>query len=434
MSQQTLINEYPGIIGEIQKEIKKLENGTRVLNKLYVLLDILHDVPIKEIVKKHSVSQATVYRWINQWNEGGVGGLKRKEGSKRPSKLTEIQFIILDKAIQELDLKTAKHVQFFIESVFGVKYSIRQVERIMKKLNYTYTKPYPIYVEMPKNAKSQLKKNTEFIDLRYYILSFLDQSYCQNQDNSQKCYEKKGVKNTKKQPSNKISVNAIGVQSVNGNSFISFLNNTKTFEMMKFMITIIIQNSNNEKLIQELNQIINMEELKIENILDTINKEENFFRLLNTLKPLSYENKTIKKLCDRLKKNPLEFQTKSKAVLEDLQKGMLLTLFSDEELQNKLQLEKPHAIVLDNYGVHHAIHFTELCKQLNITLIHLPSYSPKYNPIEQVWRTIKAIISRKYITSVDQLKNTFKTEFEKVVDNESYWKNWLKDFVNDSQI
>ena len=46
MSQQTLINQYPGIKGEIQTEIKKLENDTRVLNKLYVILDVLHDIPI----------------------------------------------------------------------------------------------------------------------------------------------------------------------------------------------------------------------------------------------------------------------------------------------------------------------------------------------------------------------------------------------------
>ena len=434
MSQQTLINQYPGIKGEIQTEIKKLENDTRVLNKLYVILDVLHDIPINEIAKKHGIGQATAYRWIKQWNKGGINGLKRKEGSKRPSKLTETQFIILDKIIQQMELKTAKEVQYIIESVFGVTYSIRQVERIMKKLNYTYTKPYPIYADMPKNAKLQLKKNTGFINLTDYTLSFMDQSYLQNQDNSQRCYSKKGEKNTKKQPTEKISVTGVGVQSINGNSFISFLNNTKTFEMMKFMITIIIKNSNNKKLIQELNQIINMKELEIENILDTINQEENFFMLLNTLESLSSRNKTIKKLYGRLKKNPLEFQTKSKSVLEDLQKGMLLSLFYDEKLQNQLLLEKPHVIILDNYGVHHAIHFIELCKHLNIILIHLPSYSPKYNPIEQVWRTIKATVSRKYITSMNQLQNTFKIEFEKVVDNKSYWKNWLKEFVNDYQI
>ena len=45
MSNQKLIDEYSGIISDIQKEIKKLENDTRVLNKLYVILDVLHDEP-----------------------------------------------------------------------------------------------------------------------------------------------------------------------------------------------------------------------------------------------------------------------------------------------------------------------------------------------------------------------------------------------------
>ena len=144
---------------------------------------------------------------------------------------------------------------------------------------------------------------------------------------------------------------------------------------------------------------------------------------------MSPKNKTIKKLYNRLQKSPLNFKTKSKTVLENLQKAMLLTLVYNEELQYDLQFEKSHAIILDNYGVHHAIFFTELCDILNIKLIYLPSYSPKYNPIEQVWRTIKAIISRKYITTIDKLKDEFKKEFERVVDNKSYWNNWVKKFL-----
>ena len=162
MSNQTLIEEYPGIISEIQTEIKKLENDTRVLNKLYVILDVLHDVPINEIIEKHAISQGTAYNWIRQWNNGGIEGLKRKEGSKGKSKLTEKQFEVLDKTIQVLELKTAKEVQFYIEIIYGVKYSIRQIERIMKKLNYTYTKPYQIYAKMPNDAEQQLKKTQNF--------------------------------------------------------------------------------------------------------------------------------------------------------------------------------------------------------------------------------------------------------------------------------
>lgn len=258
---------------------------------------------------------------------------------------------------------------------------------------------------------------------------FLDQTYCQNQDNSQRTYHKKGTKNIKEQPTERISINALGIQSINGNSFVSFLENTKTFEMMKFMITVTIENIENNELKSKLKKIINTEELHIENILNTINKEENYNKLVFTLKNLSERNNTIKKLCQRLEKNPLDFKTKSNTVLENLQKGMLLEFFSDKELQHELNKEKPIAVILDNYSVHHAIFFTELCNVLNMNLIHLPPYSPKYNPIEQVWRTIKATISRKYISSMPQLKYLFLTEFKKVVDKSSYWENWADKFL-----
>lgn len=158
MSNQTLIEEYPGIISEIQTEIKKLENNTRVLNKLYVILDVLHDEPIDKIINKHGISQGTAYNWIRQWNSGGIDALKRKQGSKGQSKLTNEQFLILDKAIQENNLKTAKEVKHLIKVLFEVEYSLRSIERIMKKLDYTYTKPYKIYSKMPKDAEEQLKK------------------------------------------------------------------------------------------------------------------------------------------------------------------------------------------------------------------------------------------------------------------------------------
>ncbi len=64
-----------------------------------------------------------------------------------------------------------------------------------------------------------------------------------------------------------------------------------------------------------------------------------------------------------------------------------------------------------------------------MNLINLPAHFPKYNPIEQVWRTIKSTISSKYISSMLQLKYLFLTEFKKVVDKSSYWKNWLEKFL-----
>ena len=158
MSNQTLIKEYDGIISDVQDEIKKLENETRVLNKLYVILDVLHDEPVSYIIKKHGISQGTAYNWIRQWNNGGMEGLKRKEGSRGQSKLTDEQFQELDEIIQKENLQTAKEVYHKIKEEFNVEYSIRQIERIMKKLDYSYTKPYKIYSKMPADAEEQLKK------------------------------------------------------------------------------------------------------------------------------------------------------------------------------------------------------------------------------------------------------------------------------------
>ena len=147
------------------------------------------------------------------------------------------------------------------------------------------------------------------------------------------------------------------------------------------------------------------------------------------LELLSENSNTFKKIIQKTCKKSFKFQNQIKSSTRKSQKAMILSYFFDKNLQHQLIIEKPIAIILDNYSVHHAIAFTELCNFLNMDLIHLPPYSPKYNPIEQVWRTIKAKISRKFITSIEQLKYIFENEFKQVIDNKSYWKNWLWKFL-----
>lgn len=194
MATKDLINNNKGSISQIKEEIKVLKDETKVLKKLYVILDVLYDVPVKKIMEKYDISSGTVYNWIHQWNEGGIDALKRKKGTGTKSKLTDEQFIILDVVIQQMNLKTSKEIQRAIRELFGVEYSTRQITRIMKKLGYKYTKPYQIYNKMPDNAFEELSLKTSHLDTKNYKIGFLDQSYCQNQDNSQRSYEKIGKK------------------------------------------------------------------------------------------------------------------------------------------------------------------------------------------------------------------------------------------------
>ena len=95
---------------------------------------------------------------------------------------------------------------------------------------------------------------------------------------------------------------------------------------MKFIITAVIENINNEDLKYRLKQIINDEKLNLDNILKTINKKENYDKIIDTIENLSKSNKTTLNIYKRLKKNPLNFKTKSKITLENLQKNNVIII------------------------------------------------------------------------------------------------------------
>ena len=70
--------------------------------------------------------------------------------------------------------------------------------------------------------------------------------------------------------------------------------------------------------------------------------------------------------------------------------------------------EKEIVIILDNYKPHHNKQFKKFCEMLKIKLIYLPAYTPQYNPIEQVWKSIKRLIYDPTISDREKLISIFK--------------------------
>ena len=65
-------------------------------------------------------------------------------------------------------------------------------------------------------------------------------------------------------------------------------------------------------------------------------------------------------------------------------------------------------LVLDNSRSHHANKTISKARELKITLLFLPPYSPDLNPVEFIWKTIKREVSVKFIQSKEHLKNIIK--------------------------
>ena len=91
-------------------------------------------------------------------------------------------------------------------------------------------------------------------------------------------------------------------------------------------------------------------------------------------------------------------------------------------------LGKRIILVLDNSRSHHADKTVRKARELKITLVFLPPYSPDLNPVEFVWKTIKREVSIRFIQSKEHLKNIIKNEFMKVQNSLSFAKKWMETF------
>jgi len=60
-------------------------------------------------------------------------------------------------------------------------------------------------------------------------------------------------------------------------------------------------------------------------------------------------------------------------------------------------------VIMDNLGAHKSVAITQLIENAGATLWYLPPYSPDYNPIEQMWSKVKAILKRLCARTCDAL-------------------------------
>ena len=87
-------------------------------------------------------------------------------------------------------------------------------------------------------------------------------------------------------------------------------------------------------------------------------------------------------------------------------------------------------MILDNGPVHHTKNVGEHAKELGIELIFLPPYSPQFNPMELIWKSIKRTVSGMFILErchlIDVVKECFIQETRKI----SYIASWQTTFLS----
>lgn len=133
MSRKIKLNRSWSSKQGILDKVNEMERQIKVIKKLYFILDLYEGMDIKIASKKHGIGYMTGKRWKDQWNESGFDGLERKKGSGPKSRLSDEQLSTIYTLISEGKLLTKQQIYSFIKEEYGIEYSLRQIDRIIKK-------------------------------------------------------------------------------------------------------------------------------------------------------------------------------------------------------------------------------------------------------------------------------------------------------------
>ena len=119
---------------ELNDHIRNLEKVAKKVNRLHFIQQLYEGHSVQEACEILKMPRRTGYNWLKKWNEGGLEGLNHAKGAGRPSFITDDQLKEVDEFIRSNDSLGTKDVYYFIKDKFGVDYSLKQVRRIINKL------------------------------------------------------------------------------------------------------------------------------------------------------------------------------------------------------------------------------------------------------------------------------------------------------------
>jgi len=90
-------------------------------------------------------------------------------------------------------------------------------------------------------------------------------------------------------------------------------------------------------------------------------------------------------------------------------------------------------LVADNDGSHHAHLTQDRADELGIEFVFLPPYSPNFNAIEPLWKTLKRKISPTIFNDKDYFKRFVTDTFLDLSNRLVFANSWIEKFIPDVQ-
>jgi len=148
-------------------EMYKREHDGRMKERYHCIAMMLNGATPGEVARLFHCSRNTTWEWAVAYNESGLEGLKRESPPGLKSRLSDEQKAVLkdDLKLNPRDLGypfsiwTGKSFGYHIAQRYGIEYGERQVERLIKKMDFTLQRPAFVHPKADPVKQGQFVEN-----------------------------------------------------------------------------------------------------------------------------------------------------------------------------------------------------------------------------------------------------------------------------------
>ena len=155
----------PAVVQALQDEIRRSPDS-RYDHRLHGVLLVAQGMSCREVARLLGDAPRTVQIWVHRFEAEGLAGLVEGERPGRPTRLSEEQMQELGKVLRGspteaglgMHLWDGKTLAAFIEQAYGVELSVRQCQRLFRKLGFRLRKPRPLIAHADPEVQGAFKK------------------------------------------------------------------------------------------------------------------------------------------------------------------------------------------------------------------------------------------------------------------------------------
>lgn len=150
---------------EIKALFRKDERYTIGI-RLYAIYQVSLGQPSRKLEELYNTSFKQITNWVHQFENGGIDGLRDKEGRGRKSKLsgshlTRIKGLLLKQSPADYGFNTATWTGplliEWIKKQYGFEYKKAQIYNIIKSMGFSYQKGKGIFPEADNQKQETFK-------------------------------------------------------------------------------------------------------------------------------------------------------------------------------------------------------------------------------------------------------------------------------------